>query len=1094
MIDDIKYFLPIYSDIDDPNFNMSIYRKKEFYDEKLSKFEAYPSNPGELLKAQKIISRFLSSYTIYNSLLLRWELGSGKTGAAIGAIEKIKNEGSIYDKAIILAKGDTLIENFKNEIVFKSTPGQYIPENYKLLTRRQKKARIKKNLSVYYDFWTFEKFVKKEIMNKNDEYLIETYSNKIIVIDEVHNIRLHDKIIKNKKEGVLLYDNFHRFLHTVKNCKILLLSGTPIKDTIDEIADIFNLILPMDKQLPIGKVFLKEYFNNEDKLYTIKPEKIKEIKEYFKGYVSFLESTKSEVKKKYEGETIGKLKHFKVYPDIMGEFQTNIYEKAYIKDKKRRIVINEEEEGEEYDTEEDDEYYEYISEEDGAGNIDEEEEKSGFSKSCRQASLFVFPDGTYGKQGFNNPKYIKIKTTKEINVTAQKTDIDKEEKVQIKKSFSLGEELKNALKGKDNDERLKKLEIYSSKYASVIRNILEGHKTGKSCFIYSEFVKGSGGILFSLILNLFGFKKYSGKENPDAKLSKEKRYAVINNETVNSQEIQNIIERFNRPDNMHGEYINVIIGSIVIAEGVSFKNVQEEHILTPFWNYSIISQAIGRGYRFGSHNDLISAGITPDFRIYQYVSIPNNPELESIDLRLYEISEIKDMNIKGVEQLMKESAFDCALNFDRNHIEGYDNKRECNYTLCNYKCDDIIMDTKEPFEPIKINKLDISSYEVYYNKDNVNEIIDKLKIMFRTKYKVHLDKIKNIFKEYLFFDLITSLNIIICENIVIVNNYGIDSYLREENNIFFLVDSISNQNNLFSNYYSKNPILILDLSYNEMIDKIIYSKLPLKVTELFDTTDEDRIFEILGEMNSDLREILLEASIEARENSIEKNIFQRQKILEYFDYAIERIDDIIISSLLYRDQNILRCFQDSLWSNCSDENIDLFKEGKRKQKETLKTNNEYFGTYNDKKFCIVKSNFSDDQRGVNKGKVCSTWKKPILIYIMINILKTPLKTEVDTSKWNAIQKISKKGREILFNEVINNKNVQVCEYNEEDKEWSMRNYEEEELEGYSDEDLEKMLFYSKITVEKLCNMIKQWFDDKNILTYDENCGTANKKS
>ena len=32
---------------------------------------------------------------------------------------------------------------------------------------------------------------------------------------------------------------------------------------------------------------------------------------------------------------------------------------------------------------------------------------------------------------------------------------------------------------------------------------------------------------------------------------------------------------------------------------------------------------------------------------------------------MYEMSEIKDISIKGVERIMKISAWDCALNYDR---------------------------------------------------------------------------------------------------------------------------------------------------------------------------------------------------------------------------------------------------------------------------------------------------------------------------------------------------------------------------------------------------------------------------------------------
>ena len=1070
MIDDILDFLPIYPDIKSDNFNMDIFRKKEFYDEKLSKIEKPPEKPGTLLKGQTIISRFLSSYTPYNGILIKWDLGTGKTCASVGAIEKIKSEKNSFTGALIFARGETLLENYKNEIIFRCTSGQYIPYNYKDLTPGEQVARKNKALKEYYDFFTFESFSNNEVENNTDQYLIEKYSNKIIVIDEVHNIRLQDKSNKRKekekkKKHISIYNNFYRFLHLLKNCKIILMSGTPIKDNISEIASVMNLILPEKEKLPTDREFIKEYFELEDKVYKMKEDKKDKFKKIIRGRISYLESTPSEVRKQFAGESIGTLKHFKVYPDIMREFQSNVYKKAYEKDHKPR---------------KEDENSEEEFEEEFEDETETDDVKGGgkFDTNSRQASLFVFPDETYGKDAFNNSDYI-ISAPKKILTTGQ---------VLKTKTFKLGTELKKALNARTNDEILKKLEKYSSKYAAVIRNILQSAKEGKSSFVYSEYVKGSGCILFSLILNLFGFSQYTGKEKLDVNLEPKLRYAIITNETTIYTETKNIIERFNKPSNMNGKIINVIIGSEVVSEGLSFFNIQNVHILTPHWNYSETAQAIARGYRFGSHKDLINSGIIPEFIVYQYVSLSDNPKIESIDLKLYEISERKDINIKGVEQIIKQSAFDCALTYERNHITGYDYQRECNYTLCDYKCDDI--------NTLEVKDIDYSSYQVYYNNKNIEDIIDKIKEKFKTTFKLKLSTIIDNFKEYILFDIITALRDMINNNIVIYNKYGIQSYLREENNVFFLVDSISNQNNYFSNYYNKKPVLNIDVTYETILNNIYYKKLPGLIEKLFNSDNKEEIISIINNFQQDLKEFILENSIIAKNLDVEINIFQRNIIIEYFQYSLETIDNILISSLLYREKDIVRCLDlnniEGGWVDCDENYTSLYKESKQKKKQELKQN-EYFGTYNKDKFCIVKSNFAEDKRNENKGRVCTTWKKPVLVYIMVNILKMGLVIP-DKSKWDAIKKISKKGRDTLIDTILDNKNIKVCTFNEEDNSWDMDDYEYETLDEYSNDDLEKMLYYSKLTVKQHCELIKDWFDENNILSYDENCGTANKKN
>ena len=102
---DIENFYPKYpnihklsGDVLNPysgKFENEIVTKKEFADLKLSKVEEVPK-AGDHFKHQKLISRFLSSLTPYNELLLFWEMGTGKTCTAISAIEKIRYENPTY--------------------------------------------------------------------------------------------------------------------------------------------------------------------------------------------------------------------------------------------------------------------------------------------------------------------------------------------------------------------------------------------------------------------------------------------------------------------------------------------------------------------------------------------------------------------------------------------------------------------------------------------------------------------------------------------------------------------------------------------------------------------------------------------------------------------------------------------------------------------------------------------------------------------------------------------------------------------------------------------------------------------------------------
>ena len=319
----ISDFLPKYPNIDNmddilnpyEDFYESIFKKKEFYSDRYEKdTNEVLTEKGQLSKHQKFIARFLSSNTMYDCLLLVHEMGTGKTCAAIGAIEQIKNETNNFKGAYIFAKGVGLLDNFVRELRDKCTVGQYVPEGFidnEKLTEKMINIRTKKLYENYYHFkidinkpTTFQTFTK-HLSSLKDSYIINKYSNHILVLDEVHNLRE-----KEDESDLKMYAQFHRFLHLVKNCKRILMSGTPMKDTPDEIASIMNLILPLNKQLPTGSKFVEEFLDNKSQnLYTVKKNKIQELKELFKGRVSFIKTVQSNVKKEFVGNTIGSLKH-----------------------------------------------------------------------------------------------------------------------------------------------------------------------------------------------------------------------------------------------------------------------------------------------------------------------------------------------------------------------------------------------------------------------------------------------------------------------------------------------------------------------------------------------------------------------------------------------------------------------------------------------------------------------------------------------------------------------------------------------------------------------------------------------------------------
>jgi len=1056
---DIVNFFPIYPNIEDEgdklldpykdNFNDVIYHKKEFYDERLDVTEELPKiGSGELLKHQRIIARFMSSHTPYNGLLLVHEMGTGKSCSAFAVTEQIRREtwkepsvdelesvdlmrrkelykermdGVLFKGVMVIARGDNIINNLITELSEKCTAGQYIPEYN---TEIEKKIRTKKLLSSYYKFFTFETFAKY-LSKLKDEFIVENFSNRIIIIDEAHNLRMQKK--KTGLKSVNIYDEFWRFLHLVKGCKVLLLSGTPMKDKPEEIASIMNLILDDKNQLPVGKMFKKEYLDtvipdvevpdgfNKSKMEIslVKEDKKEKLKEYFKGHVSYLRAMVSSVKKVYVGESIGKLNYFRVSEDRMSEYQTKYYREALNRD----IVADKDKK--------------------------DKDNAAGVYSFSRQAILFVYPGGLYGPEGFK-------KFVPETKTTAKK------KKRKLLPSFE------SEFKG-TTDEKLAVLSKYSSKYAAVIQNILENE--GKSCFVYCEIVQGSGLILFKELLRVFGYSEATGSEK-----LKGKRCAILSSETTDANKIANILKLFNDPKNMNGEYIQVILGSKIIGEGISLKNVLNINILTPYWNYSETDQAIARGIRVGSHKNLIDSGVVdPVIDIYQRVSMPQDKIL-SIDLFKYELSENKDISIKSVDRLLKESAFDCALTYNRN-VSTYEGMRECDYMDCDYKCDGVESVTDKP------KKLETLTYNLYYLDKQRDIIVKKVREMFRDNFILDLGLIREKLPENSLFEIIVSLKLMIDESYEIINKYGFIGYLKEENNVYFLVDSLIAEGNFLSEYYIEYPTVNAEKSFNNILEDILIESLPEMLKKLIDLEDVEEFTKSLYLFPVNVLQTLLEGSVESKNKGIKidkRHSNFRDRILNSMKAYLVEIEGNIVSSL---NKEELRCFDKSTlkWGNCGVEMREKWSNIKQ-EKEAEVGSNEYgyAGVVNDKNpenFCIRKlGDDVKDTRKISTGKMCKTWHISDLYPVMMNLgIEIPDEPEI---------KVGNK-----FKPISGMKTRQIYDQLKDAGEYDENNREE----------YVKMLYWKKVLKgDGMCKEIRKDMESKNIILSGD-CGTAHKK-
>lgn len=1010
---DISDFLPIYPEIDqgdipiyDVPFNQAIYNKKEFYELKLQPTEARPEK-GELTRHQKVISRFMSTYTPYDSLLLFHAMGTGKTCSALGAAEQIKSENNGIKKVIVLAKGKPILNNILKELIYVCTNNKYVP-NPDPRGYKNEIQILKKQVADFYRFYTFHEFASK-IRNLKDSEINKFYSNTMIIIDEVHNLR-----IKNKKltGGVDVYAQIHRFLHHITNKKVLLLSGTPMQDLPQEIGSILNLMLPLDKQLPTGKKFIDEFLETPQSgsAYIFKKDKQEEFRSRIIGLVSYLKPMRSAmVEKKFIGDKISDLEMFKIYQDEMSDFQSENYMKVYIEEKGDHSNATK--------------YY------------------SGWFANSRQAASFVFPDGSYGNKGFK--KYIDEKIKKTLSKKS--------------KTYALKSDFKNLLTGGNYDEILQNIREYSAKYADAIDCILKNPQ--KNCWLYSNLVTGSGLIVLSLLLELFGFTKATGTERSGGK-----RYAILTGD-LSPNDINRIIRGFNHPRNAKGEYIQVILGSRVVSEGISLYNVQQVHILTPHWNFSETDQAIARAFRLGSHSALLKTQNRVVVDVYLHAALPTDKK-DSIDLKMYTKSEIKDVSIKSIERQLKIAAMDCELFKDRNDHRIFrrvglspsseDFSRECEYAECKYTCDGITKSSSTQ---------NISTYQLYYIQDKIRNVHKHVKELFRTRFIIQLSEITEAFTDYTIFEILTAMSELVKNDTVIYNKYGFKNYIREQHNYFFLVDNISSVPDYLNVFYTRVPNLKLQENFENIVDKQYSKYLQQAISKLktySESGDEDAIkrllirnFEHPGKaIPEKIQEYLLEQAY-LQETATPFGTW----VKDYFSNKVITHNSTIISTLGEKN----RCLENGVWQDCPDE-IDEIVKQKQGDVQTQLENNPfgYYGIIENGRFKIRdvtdKSLLTNIKKNVQtKGQVCQTTKKYKLLTVLLAIANEPV--------------------------ITGNKNIKDMKKEIQ----TLKNYKDakstmESIDGDpTEKDIKILYYYGAMKKPKICKTIQQIFEEKNLL-------------
>lgn len=245
------------------------------------------------LQIQQIFLKDYVNNPIFNKILLYHQIGSGKTCTSISMAEELLEKNSNLSITIILPA--RLKTNYIDELISPCGGNKYISEldfikynssDISINEKNKIKKKFMKKIEEKYNLISYEKFKSIALSYNNiDDWLFEFTTNKIIIIDEVHNLisNLYNpttlnniienrKIIKKGVKGInsILFRLLAKYADI--SCKMIFLTATPIFDNINQFYELIKIM------------------NNDVKDFN-RNNKLTDLIELLRGKISFFPGT-----------------------------------------------------------------------------------------------------------------------------------------------------------------------------------------------------------------------------------------------------------------------------------------------------------------------------------------------------------------------------------------------------------------------------------------------------------------------------------------------------------------------------------------------------------------------------------------------------------------------------------------------------------------------------------------------------------------------------------------------------------------------------------------------------------------------------------